>query len=319
MGAFSFSRILQKGPASVQTALEFRDVHKAFGQKEVLRGVSFSVNPGEIVGFLGPNGSGKTTAISIAVGLLHASKGQGSMLGHAFGDPAGRVRLGYLPDNPVFFSHSATDAIRFAAKLQGVPSRELRERVASVIKAVPIASTKQQARRLSRGQQQYLALAQALVNDPQLLILDEPTSALDPSAVMQVRELLKAARDNGKSIFFSSHQLTEVERICDRVLFLHEGRIARQGTLQELTESTDTFVLSFRGLPASAAVWRHLDLAPATSAGIVTVTVTHANVRPVIETLWAAGGELLELTQQRQSLENLFQRLASTSKTENQS
>ncbi|HUZ05639.1 MAG TPA: ABC transporter ATP-binding protein, partial [Acidobacteriaceae bacterium] len=148
----------------MQPMLEFRDIHKSFGDREALRGISFSVYPGEIVGFLGPNGAGKTTAISIAMGLLHASKGAGTMLGHSFGDPAGRVRLGYLPDNPVFFGQSATDAVRFVAKLQDVPNFELRERIEGISRTIPIAGAKQDARRLSRGQQQYLALAQALVN-----------------------------------------------------------------------------------------------------------------------------------------------------------
>lgn len=292
------------------TTLAFDDVYKSFGQREVLRGVTFSVQPGEIVGFLGPNGAGKTTAISIAMGLLHASKGSGTMLGHAFGDPAGRVRLGYLPDNPVFFGHSATGAVRFAAKLQDIPHRELRERVHDVLQDIPIANSKQEARRLSRGQQQYLALAQALVNDPDLLILDEPTSALDPNAVIQVRELLRATRNQGKSIFFSSHQLTEVERICDRVLFLHEGRIARQGTLQELTTAAESFLLTVRGLPVNAAVWKEIGYKAVERSGNVTVIVANIELRPVIEKLWSAGGEVIELTQERQSLEEIFQNLS---------
>ncbi|HUZ05819.1 MAG TPA: hypothetical protein VMU62_10705, partial [Acidobacteriaceae bacterium] len=141
--------------------------------------------------------------------------------------------------------------------------------------------------------------------------LDEPTSALDPNAVIHIRELLRSARDAGKSVFFSSHQLSEVERICDRVLFLHEGRIARQGTLQELTETTQRLVLTVRGLPATAEVWKRLDVSPVQNADIVAATVTHANLRSAIETVWIAGGELLELTQERQTLEDVFQKLAS--------
>ena len=300
----------------MQTTLAFDDVYKSFGQREVLRGVTFSVQPGEIVGFLGPNGAGKTTAISIAMGLLHASGGKGTLLGHSFGDPAGRVRLGYLPDNPVFFGHTAPDAVRFAATLQDVPHREMRERMASVTQAISIAGTKQDARRLSRGQQQYLALAQALVNDPELLILDEPTSSLDPNAVIHVRELLRTARNQGKSIFFSSHQLTEVERICDRVLFLHEGRIARQGTLQELTAVAESFLLTVRGLPVHAAVWNEIGCSGVENSGNVMVTVTNKELRRTMEKLWSSGGEIIELSQERQSLEQIFQKLSGVGSTD---
>ncbi|MGC9292652.1 MAG: ABC transporter ATP-binding protein [Acidobacteriaceae bacterium] len=294
----------------MQSTLEFRDVHKSFGRKEVLRNIRFSVFPGEIVGFLGANGAGKTTAISIALGLLRPSKGAGDLLGHPFGDHRGRARVGYLPDAPVFFAHSTNDAVRFAAKLQGVPDREVRGRVEHVLEMLPIAGVKEQARRLSRGQQQYLALAQALVNDPELLVLDEPTSALDPNAVVRVRELLRAARNAGKSVFLSSHQLTEVERTCDRVLFLHEGRIVREGTLHELAAPTGHFTLTVRGLPVSAEIWKRTQLTPLPNAENVTVNVANSDVRPVMEAVWAAGGEVLGLTQQRQGLEELFRQLA---------
>lgn len=294
--------------------LKFQDVHKSFGKKLVLRGVSFSVGPGEIVGFLGANGAGKTTALSIAVGLLQPTGGSGTLLGRPLGDAAARVRLGYLPDQPVFFPQTAIAAVRFAGQLQGVDASKLSARVQQALARVSLAGSElsalsADARRLSRGQQQRLALAQALVGDPDLLILDEPTSALDPASAQQARELLRAARDEGKGVFFSSHQLAEVERLCDRILFLRDGRILRQGTLDELTLQPDVLVLTVRGLPLNASAWREWPLQPQASGrqtGTVTVEIPAGQQQAWIEKLWQAGGALVEMRPRRQSLEQWF-------------
>lgn len=294
--------------------LKFQDVHKSFGKKLALRGVSFSVGPGEIVGFLGANGAGKTTALSIAVGLLQPTSGSGTLLGCPLGDAAARERLGYLPDQPVFFPQTASAAVRFAGQLQGVDASQLSARVQQALARVSLAESElsalsADARRLSRGQQQRVALAQALVGDPDLLILDEPTSALDPASAQQARELLRAVRDEGKGVFFSSHQLAEVERLCDRILFLQDGRILRQGTLDELTLQPDVLVLTVRGLPLNASAWREWPLQPQASgrqAGTVTVEIPAGQQQAWIEKLWQAGGALVEMRPRRQSLEQWF-------------
>jgi ABC-2 type transport system ATP-binding protein len=240
---------------------------------------------------------------------LHATDGSGTLLGHPLGDARARRRLGYLPDNSVFFRQSTENAMQFAGRLQSVQEKILHQRVGEVLSTISMQKDGADVRRLSRGQQQRVAIAQALVSDPDLLILDEPTSALDPSGVLEVRELLLAARTAGKGIFFSSHQLAEVERICDRVLFLQEGRIVRQGTLSEMMLESDVLVLAVRGVPVSSPHWREWRLRPEPDkldAEMVLVEVPIDQQREWIERIWAAGGVLASANQRRRSLESLF-------------
>ncbi|HET9087181.1 MAG TPA: ABC transporter ATP-binding protein [Acidobacteriaceae bacterium] len=293
----------------MQPLLEFRGIGKSFRGRDVLREVSFSVDPGEIVGFLGLNGAGKTTALSIAVGLLHASSGTGSLLGRPFSDSSARRRVGFVPDNPAFFRQCSQAAIILAGQVQGMPGHSIPARVREVLAQFHLAESVLEARKLSRGQQQRLALAQAFVSNPDLLLLDEPTSALDPRAVHELRELLLAARSAGKAIFFSSHQLSEVERICDRVLFLREGRIVRQSTMREILLRAEMLVLTVHGLPPGSDHWRIWQLVPqpsVQSSEVVSVEIPAGQQRHWIEKIWLAGGELLSMCPKSESLESLF-------------
>ena len=247
-------------------ALVLDHVSKHFGKAQALNDVSFAVEAGEIVGLVGPNGAGKTTAMQIAVGFLLPSSGGGSLMGHRFGDAKARQLLGFVPDAPVFFAGNAFDALRFAAQLHDVtPTREAMERV---LTRVGLTEWKRDVRRFSRGMQQRLALAQALVHSPRMLILDEPASALDPQGVLEVRALLKELRAEGAAILLSSHQLSEVALVSDRIAFLHEGRLLRYGRLDELigsTEQVEVVLRSFApdaefvarwGEPNGAGAWR---------------------------------------------------------------
>src|SRR3984957_8022092 len=218
-------------------ALVFDRVSKYFGEARALADVSFAVEPGEIVGLVGPNGAGKTTAMQIAVGFLLASSGSGSLMGRRFGDAEARRSLGFVPDAPVFFAGNAFDALRFAAQLNdATPTRDAMEQV---LTRVGLTEWKQDVRRFSRGMQQRLAMAQALVHAPRVLILDEPASALDPEGVRKVRTLLQELRAEGAAILLSSHQLSEVAMVSDRIAFLHEGKLLRYGRLDELLEPKD--------------------------------------------------------------------------------
>ena len=293
----------------MQPLLEFCGIGKSFRDRDVLRDVTFSIHPGEIVGFLGRNGSGKTTTLSIAAGLLCASSGTGSLMGRSFFDPSARQRLGFVPENPAFFRQSSRAAIKFAGEIQGMSGHSLSARVREALEQFALGELPMEARKLSRGQQQRLALAQAFVSDPDLLLLDEPTSALDPSAVHDVRELLLAARGAGKGIFFSSHQLSEVERICDRILLLRDGRIVRQGTVPEMLLPAGILVLTVRGLPLDSDHWRIWRLVPQPSlqsGEVVSVEIPASQQRHWIEKIWLAGGELLSMGPKRNSLESLF-------------
>lgn len=287
--------------------LEFQGTTKSFGTQKALDGLSLTVERGEILGFLGPNGAGKTTAIHLALGFLRPTAGGGSILGKPFGDTASRARIGFLPDSPNFFAGPALSAVELAGRLNNMRNPQLRRRGNSLLTQVSLASAGRDARRFSRGMQQRLGIAQALVNDPELLILDEPTSALDPPGVLEVRELLRAARDQGKSIFFSSHQLSEVEQICDRIAFLDRGRLLRLGSLSSFLEDNGSVEIVILGLPASAEIAQKYHRYQARSSQNAQHFIVPVRLqRELIEQAWAAGGTLESVTPLRRTLEDLF-------------
>jgi ABC-2 type transport system ATP-binding protein len=281
-------------------ALVLDHVSKHFGKAQALHDVSFTVEAGEIVGLVGPNGAGKTTAMQIAVGFLLPSSGRGWLMGRRFGDAKARQLLGFVPDAPVFFAGNAFDALRFAAQLNDVTlTREAMERV---LTRVGLTEWKRDVRRFSRGMQQRLALAQALVHSPRMLILDEPASALDPQGVLEVRALVKELRAEGAAILLSSHQLSEVALVSDRIAFLHEGRLLRYGRLDELagpTEQVEVVLRSFRpdgefrarwGVANGAGAWR----------------IPSSETRHFVEDAWGRGAELVSVTPARGDLTSLF-------------
>ncbi|MBW4028670.1 MAG: ABC transporter ATP-binding protein [Acidobacteria bacterium] len=282
--------------------LEFDRISKRFGSKLALDSLSLRVEPGEILGFLGPNGAGKTTAIHLALGFLKASAGSGTLLGSPLGTASARARLGYLPDAPAFFASSTAFQVELAARLNGMRSSEIKGRVRQLLSRLGVESVKD-ARKLSRGMQQRLGLARALVNEPELLILDEPTSALDPSAVSQVRELLLIARNEGHSIFFSSHQLSEVEQVCDRIAFLNHGRLVKLGSLSELLHDQALAEVVVRGVTAGQLEGLFAEALP---GGQLRILIPQARQREVIERIWMAGGELISTAPRRRTLEQLF-------------
>lgn len=290
-----------------QVPLEFVSVSKHFGEQIALNRLSLSLEPGEILGFIGPNGAGKTTTIHLAMGFLRPTSGEGTIFGAPFHSPRARRKVGFLPDAPAFFAHSARAAVTMTAKLQGIRDPDLRDDVEDLLRKFQLP-VKKDARKLSRGMQQRLGLVQALIQDPDLLILDEPTSALDPGGIIEVRDVLRTARNAGKSIFFSSHQLTEVEQICDRVAFLRSGAILRQGKMDELTQDMTQMEIVFRKVdPNIESLRPFIDfLAPRQAASTVCWTVKQAQQRPLIEAAWAAGGELVSAAPIRRSLEELF-------------
>jgi ABC-2 type transport system ATP-binding protein len=291
----------------VAAPLEFQDATKHFGSQVALDRLSLAVERGEILGFLGPNGAGKTTAIHLALGFLRPTAGGGTILGRPFGDTASRARIGFLPDSPTYFAGTASGAVELAGRLNDLSNPQLRERAKSLLAQLNLSSAGKDARRFSRGMQQRLGVAQALVNDPELLILDEPTSALDPPGVLEVRELLRAARDEGKSIFFSSHQLSEVEHICDRIAFLDRGRMLRHGPLASFLEDSGRVEIVTQGLPASAEVFQpYRQYLNESTDGFLHFVVPVKQQRALIEQTWIAGGELVSVSPLRRTLEDLF-------------
>jgi ABC-2 type transport system ATP-binding protein len=271
-----------------------------------LEDFSLAIEPGEIFGFLGPNGAGKSTAIHIAMGFLQPTRGGGSMLGKPFGHARTRARVGFLAENVALYHRPAERLVRFYGALNRMRGEALRRRTREVLEQLELsAESERNVGKFSRGMLQRVGLAQALVNDPDLLVLDEPTSALDPRARVIVRELLLDARNVGKTVFVSSHLLSEVEMICDRVAILHRGRIVRAGRTSELLESHDQAEIVARGISTEAlpgAVARD---------GVVRFTVPTQAQRAAIERVWATGGEVVSVNPLRRSLEDIFVELTS--------
>ena len=291
-------------------ALEFDSVtkeYRTFFRNESVRALenfSLRVEPGEIFGFLGPNGAGKTTAIHIAIGLMFPSSGGGRMLGAPFGNSAARRKVGFLSENVALYHRRAGKLLRFYGELNGMRDPELRRRTQEMLRQVQLEdAAARNAGKFSRGMLQRLGIAQALINDPDLVILDEPTSALDPIGRVQVREMMLRARRAGKTVFLSSHLLSEVEQICDRIAIVIRGRVARVGTIKELLESQDRFVITARGIDA-------LMFEGAQQNGYIRITVPALKQRATIEKIWLAGGEVMAVNPIRQTLEDLFVELA---------
>ncbi len=221
-----------------EPAVWVRDLEKTyrdgwFSRDDVraLAGVSFRVARGEIFGLLGPNGAGKTTLIKILLGIVQRTGGEASLLGGAAGDRRSRRRVGYLPENNrVPRHHTGFTALEYFGGLSGLSPREVRRRRGDLLKLVGLENWGDVGvRKYSKGMQQRLGLAQALLHDPELLILDEPTDGVDPVGRSEMRSLLVELKQAGKTIFLNSHHLQEIELVCDRVVILQRGLVRREG------------------------------------------------------------------------------------------
>lgn len=288
-------------------ALEYEHIEKtyrSFFRRHGVRALddfSLSIQAGEIFGFLGPNGAGKSTAIHLAMGFMRPSAGSGALLGKKFGYAPARKRVGFLAENVALYNRPVKDLVRFYGALNGIRDPELVKRTSEVLELLELRDVEsRRASKLSRGMLQRVGLAQALVNDPELLILDEPTSALDPLGRVAVRELLVRARNAGKTVFLSSHLLSEIELICDRVAIVSEGKLMRVGSTSELLESAEQLEVVASGVaPPGFPGARNEN-------GNLILSVKRAEQRRVIEQIWAAGGEVLRVNPVRRSLEDLF-------------
>ena len=287
--------------------LEFENLSKeyrSFAGRRRLRALSefsLQVERGEIFGFLGPNGAGKSTAIHLAMGFMRATSGQGRILGKPFGNAHIRRRVGFLAENVALYHRRAERLVCFYGALNRMSGANLSKRAREVLNEVGLGEqSTRNVGKFSRGMLQRVGLAQALVNDPDLLILDEPTSALDPLARVMVREILLDARKAGKTIFLSSHLLSEVELVCDRVGVLHRGRLVRLGRTASLLESAERTEIVARGLKAD-----QLKDARETD-GLVRLTVPAGAQRATLETIWGLGGEVVSVNPARRTLEQIF-------------
>jgi ABC-2 type transport system ATP-binding protein len=298
------------------TALR-KEFRQGFFMRRVLavKGVSFEVESGEIFGFLGPNGAGKTTTIKMLTGLISASGGEATLFGDPVSSPRARSRVGFLPENPYVYPYlTPTEFVELCARLSGLSSGAARDRTRQVLDQVGVLyAADRQVGRLSKGMLQRTGLAAALVSDPELLILDEPMSGLDPVGRKEVRDLILDERKNGRTIFFSTHILSDVETMCDRVAILRRGEVVVSGRLGELLRSdvrrTDVAVLGAseefeRECLAAGHTVRRL------GARLVIEIEGEAKLPLILKRALDLGYAISEVTPRHETLEDLFVREA---------
>jgi ABC-2 type transport system ATP-binding protein len=245
--------------ADSETAIEVNELCVEYGKGgkrlRAVDGISFEVQKGECVGFIGANGAGKSTTIKTLMGFMFPSSGRAEAFGRPAGDPRSRQRIGYLPEVALYYPFmKARELLHLYGGLSGMPRRERRERIGPLLEQVGLGGRDGDLlSSFSKGMQQRLGIAQALMADPELLILDELSSGLDPLGRHDLREVLQELKRAGRTIFFSSHELTEVETLCDRVLIIHQGRIVQTARVSELQAASanapleDHFIRLVRG------------------------------------------------------------------------
>jgi ABC-2 type transport system ATP-binding protein len=308
-------------------AIDVRDLRKTFRtplrrkKVEALRGVTFSVQRGQIFGFVGPNGAGKTTTIRTLMGLLRPSGGSATILGHAIPSRAARFKLGFLPESPYFYDYlTVGELLDLAGRLFGLPSDVRKKRADELIEKVGLGRARAQSlKKFSKGMLQRAGLAQALMNDPELVVLDEPMSGLDPIGRKEVRDLIVELRDAGKTVFFSSHILTDVEAIADHVAIIARGQLQSQGTPAELIQRTVLGIDVTVRIPADADVGALTDGASRVRRTGEELSLTLPADGDVDAWLAAArdkGAKVVAVTPRHETLEDLFMRqIASADKS----
>jgi ABC-2 type transport system ATP-binding protein len=282
--------------------------------------VTFAVERGEVFGFLGPNGAGKTTTLKLLMQLVFPTAGRASILGKPVGDVEIKRRIGYLPENPYFYDYlTAEELLTYFAGLFGYTGPSRRQRVAHLLDEVGLdAERRMQLRKFSKGMIQRIGLAQALINDPEVIFLDEPMSGLDPLGRRDVRALILRLRDQGRTVFFCSHILSDAETLCTRVAIVAKGRLMASGSLSELlAQQLRGWELVLDGLPAPPGALGlsagHLSAGPGRVTRIDTERYA-IEIGPVDDplhvaaTLLASGGRVVSINPLRETLEDLFVR-----------
>src|SRR5215831_9838811 len=240
--------------------VEYKASSAPDGKKVAVKDLNLQVRAGEVFGFLGPNGAGKTTTMNVLLGFVNATSGDAYLFGVNVQEPIARQRIGYLPELTYYYKFlTAEELLRFYARIFGIPRAEADRRIDQLLKLVELEhARKRPIKSYSKGMQQRAGLAQALINNPDLLILDEPTSGLDPLGRMKVREIIQRLKNEGKTVFFSSHELGEVETVCDRVAILNQGELKAEGRVADLMQehqaNLEKIFLKIIGYQAQAAL-----------------------------------------------------------------
>ena len=289
--------------------VETRSLRKQFGPTVAVADLSLHVGAGEIFGFLGPNGAGKTTSIKMLLALVEPTSGSGHVLGAPLGDRAARARIGFLPEHFRFHDTlTATELLRFHGRLHGLSGVLLEARIDRLLTRVDLVDAADRPLRgYSKGMVQRVGLAQALLNEPQLVILDEPTSGLDPLGRLLVRSIIDELRADGVALFLNSHLLGEVEATCDRVAFVKRGRIVAERSLSSPTEEVD---LELRVAPVAPAIIQGLSRFGTAIArprpDLIGVRTQSDAVPAIVAWLVQQGVQIHAVQPRRKSLEDIF-------------
>ena len=296
-----------------------KDYETGFWKKKRVRALdalALNVKKGQIFGFLGGNGAGKTTTIKLLMGLIFPTEGSARILGRDISDVQMHSRIGYCPENPYFYDYlTARELMDYFGELFGLSSAARKAKTGELLTAVGLNEKdwKRQLRKFSKGMLQRVGLAQALVNDPEIVFLDEPMSGLDPMGRREVRELIAGLRQKGTTVFMSTHILSDIEALCNEVAILRSGRLAASGNLNDLlTSSGETRVLeiSIHGVDGEAIREQVEFIAgarlSANASGAVIQVHDEADVEAVLKITRPAGGHLVKIQPVKQSLEELF-------------
>ncbi len=279
------------------------------GGVDALRGVSLQVPRGGIFGLLGPNGAGKSTLVKILMTIVRPTQCQGTMLGQRIGHKPTLARVGYLPEHARFPEYlKGGEAIRYVAGLAGVSSRQAKVRSAELLELVGMKEWGgRKMGTYSKGMKQRIGLAQALVNDPEIVFLDEPTDGVDPKGRLEMRTILQRMRDEGRTVFINSHLLGELEMICDSVAIMDQGQLIRQGTIQELTDKSRRYEIRVgQNIPSGLTERLRRDGVEIDGDTLSVYQGTAEPMQPIIDALRAEGVTIMEMREVRQSLEELF-------------
>jgi ABC-2 type transport system ATP-binding protein len=276
--------------------------------RPILKGITFSVREGEIFGYLGPNGAGKTTTIKCILSLIHPDVGTIEIFGRPHLSPRSRQSLGFLPENPYFYDYlTASEFLAFTADLFGLDRAEKEARIARLLKVVGLErAAGLPLRKFSRGMLQRVGLAQALINDPRLVILDEPLGGMDPLGRKEIRDIIVRFKAEGKTVFFTSHILQDIEMICDRVAIIVGGRIVKEGGLRDLVSEKVLFTeVTVSGI--SPEIFAGLGENVSTQGDRVLLKVyDEAKVNDVLALVHDRQGRLVSLSPRTETLEDIF-------------
>ena len=277
----------------------------------VLQGVTFSVRQGEVFGLIGPNGAGKTTIIKILMGLLRKGQGKVNIFGHNAGSVKSRASVGYLPESPYFYEYlTARELLIFIGRLYGMKGSACRKRASELLERVGLDKVSSRPlRKFSKGMLQRTGLAQALMHDSELLILDEPQSGLDPIWRKEVRDIILQERDKGKTIFFSSHILADVETVCDRVGILFQGKIHDIGPLSQIlsTKVLSTRITTLESSSTITSVKEATILEDRTSGGKRIISIDgDKGLNAFLKMLLGSGFEIVGVERHTENLEDVF-------------